>query len=254
MIPVRQSTALELSIGPILDADGVAVTGGVVGDFKIKKTTGAFAALNASATLTHVSAGTYDLVLTTSDTDTVGLCSIAIDDTTNACAPVYLQVMEEAVYDALYAASANAWSGAAGSSIGAANVTQIGGDAQSATDLKDFADAGYDPSTNMTQANVERINNNAAAAEALQVMFANSVTVDDTSFSPTTTEFEISATTDESARYSEQTLYGITGTNAGITVRITGYSHSTRVKLTVDALPNAPLTGDTFLLIGRIEQ
>lgn len=29
----------------------------------------------------------------------------------------------------------------------AANVTQIGGDAQSATDLKDFADTGYDPAT-----------------------------------------------------------------------------------------------------------
>lgn len=32
-----------------------------------------------------------------------------------------------------------------------ANLTQIGGVAQSATDLKDFADAGYDPSTNKVQ-------------------------------------------------------------------------------------------------------
>lgn len=31
------------------------------------------------------------------------------------------------------------------------NVTQLGGDAQSLTDLKDFADAGYDPSTNKVQ-------------------------------------------------------------------------------------------------------
>lgn len=31
------------------------------------------------------------------------------------------------------------------------NLTQIGGDAQSATDLKDFADAGYDPVTNKVQ-------------------------------------------------------------------------------------------------------
>jgi hypothetical protein len=31
------------------------------------------------------------------------------------------------------------------------NVTHIGGDAQSMTDLKDFADAGYDPSTNKVQ-------------------------------------------------------------------------------------------------------
>lgn len=106
MIPARQSTALETAIGPVLDADGVAVTDCVVGDFKIKKTTGNFAALNGSATLTHVSAGMYDLVLTTSDTDTVGLNCIAIDDTVNACLPLYLQVMEEAVYDAIYAASA----------------------------------------------------------------------------------------------------------------------------------------------------
>lgn len=35
--------------------------------------------------------------------------------------------------------------------VPAVNVTQIGGDAQSATDLKDFADAGYDPSTNKVQ-------------------------------------------------------------------------------------------------------
>ena len=32
-----------------------------------------------------------------------------------------------------------------------ANMTQIGGDTQSATDLKDFADAGYDPATNKVQ-------------------------------------------------------------------------------------------------------
>lgn len=101
----RQSTAFEVAIGPVLDASGVAVTDCVVADFKIKKTTGNFAALNGSATLTHVSAGMYDLVLTTSDTDTVGLATIAIDDTTNACAPLYLEIIEEAVYDRDYAAS-----------------------------------------------------------------------------------------------------------------------------------------------------
>jgi hypothetical protein len=131
MIPVRQSTAFECSIGPVLDADGVAVTDGVVGDFKLKKTTGNFAALNGSATLTHVSAGTYDLVLTTSDTDTVGLCSVVIDDTTNACAPLYLQVIEEAVYDMLYAASAVGYVANA-----PVNVAQISGDSTAADALE----------------------------------------------------------------------------------------------------------------------
>lgn len=106
MIPVRQSTAFETSIGPVLDADGAAFTGAVVGDFQIKKTSGDWAALNGSATATHTAVGNYDIVLTTSDLDTVGVCAIRINDTVNACATLYLQVIEEAVYDAHYAASA----------------------------------------------------------------------------------------------------------------------------------------------------
>jgi len=122
MIIARQSTAFEFSVGPVLDASGAAVTDCVVGDFKIKKTTGNYAALNGSATLTHVSAGTYDLVLTTSDTDTVGLATVSIDDGANACAPVRLQVVEEAVYDALFAASAPGYVANA-----PVNVAQFGG-------------------------------------------------------------------------------------------------------------------------------
>ena len=38
-----------------------------------------------------------------------------------------------------------------------ANLTMIGGVAQSATDLKDFADTGYDPSTHRARANLEEI-------------------------------------------------------------------------------------------------
>lgn len=115
MIPVRQSTAVEIPIGPVLDADGVAFTGAVVGDFQVKKNGADWAALNGSATATHTAVGNYDLVLTTSDVDTVGIAAIRISDTVNACATIYLQVMEEAIYDALYAASANTFTGAAGS-------------------------------------------------------------------------------------------------------------------------------------------
>lgn len=125
MIPARQSTAFELSIGPVLDAAGVAVTDCVVGDFKIKKTTGNYAALNGSATLTHVSAGTYDLVLTTSDVDTVGLATISIDDTVNACAPVRLQVIEEAVYDRDFASASTGIIGTAQTADHTASIAAI---------------------------------------------------------------------------------------------------------------------------------
>jgi hypothetical protein len=146
MIVARQSTARTVMVGPVLDADGVAVTDGVVGDFKISKNGGAPAALNGSATLTHRNTGHYSLALTASDLDTVGQAEVVIDDTVNACPMKELTVIEEAVYDALYAASAVGY--VADQPV---NVTKIGGDAQSATDLKDFADAGYDPATNKVQ-------------------------------------------------------------------------------------------------------
>ena len=106
MIIARQSTARTVTVGPILDADGVAVTDGVVGDFKIAKNGGAPAALNGSATLTHRHTGHYSLALTATDLDTVGHVEIVIDDTVNACPAKEIMVVEEAVYDVWYAASA----------------------------------------------------------------------------------------------------------------------------------------------------
>jgi hypothetical protein len=113
---VRQSTARNVIVGPILDADGAAVTNGVVGDLKVSKNGAAPAALDGSATLTHRHTGHYSLALTATDVNTVGTAQITIDDTVNSMPPKELTVIEEVVYDALYAASANTFTGAAGSS------------------------------------------------------------------------------------------------------------------------------------------
>lgn len=102
----RQSTATTFMIGPVLDADGVAVTDCVVGDFKLSKGGGAPAALNGSSTLTHRHTGFYSLAAAAGDFDTVGLAQFTIDDTVNSCAPVCFNVVEEAVFDSLFAASA----------------------------------------------------------------------------------------------------------------------------------------------------
>lgn len=103
---IRQSTARTIIVGPILDENGVAVTTAAVGDLKISKNGAAPAALNVSATLTHRNTGHYSLALTTSDTDTVGQAEVVIDKTTDAMPLKVLTVMEEAVYDAFFAASA----------------------------------------------------------------------------------------------------------------------------------------------------
>lgn len=106
MIFARQSTAIIVTVGPVLDAAGVAVTDGVVGDFKISKNGAAPAALNASATLTHRHTGHYSLSLTATDVNTVGTAEVVIDDTVNACPMKEIQVVEPAVYDALFADAA----------------------------------------------------------------------------------------------------------------------------------------------------
>lgn len=176
-IIARQSTALEFAVGPVLDADGVAVTDCVVADFKLKKTSGNFAALNAHATLTHVSAGIYDLVLTTSDTDTVGTNCVAIDDTVNACPITRFQVIEEAVYDALFAASALGYVANA-----PVNVAQISGDSTAADNAESFFDGtGYAGTNNViptvtttgTATNVTTVNGLAA-----NVITATSIATD----------------------------------------------------------------------------
>jgi hypothetical protein len=93
-------------VGPVLDASGVAVTDCVVADFEGSVNGGDPAALNGSATLTHRGVGFYSLALTATDLATVGSFEVTINDTVNACPVKELTVIEEAVYDALFAAGA----------------------------------------------------------------------------------------------------------------------------------------------------
>ncbi len=184
MIFAKLSTAIIVTVGPVLDAAGVAVTGGVVADFKLSKNGGAPAALNGSATLTHRHTGFYSLSLTATDVNTLGTAEVVIDDTVNTCPMKEIMVLPANSYDALVSGSGvgmradvQGWLGTAPATptvngvpevdlthwLGTAaatptvagvpevDVTHIGGDAQSAIDLKDFADAGYDPATNKVQ-------------------------------------------------------------------------------------------------------
>lgn len=131
MLYARQSTAIIVTVGPVLDADGVAVTDGVVGDFLISKNGGAPAALNASATLTHRNTGHYSLSLTATDVNTVGTVEIVINDTVNACAIKEIQVVETTTYDVLFADAAAGPASptniTAGTITTATNVTTVNG-------------------------------------------------------------------------------------------------------------------------------
>lgn len=167
MVIARKSTARTVTVGPVLDADGVAVTDAVVGDFKIAKNGGAPAALNGSATLTHRNTGHYSLALTASDLDTVGQAEVVIDDTVNACPIKAITVMEEAAYDAFFAASALGYVANA-----PVNVAQFGGVNLTATGGRPEVNTTHWGGTAVASArplvDVAQISGDSAAADNLE--------------------------------------------------------------------------------------
>jgi hypothetical protein len=134
-------------IGPFLDeTDGVTPITSLAGNgTEISKDGGAYA---TGPTLgTHDSEGMYPLALTTTHTNTVGLMLIKSFDATTHC-PVFdwYEVIEEAVYDRDYAASALGYVANA-----PVNAAQVGGQTASAAGTVTFPGT-IASSTNITSA------------------------------------------------------------------------------------------------------
>lgn len=145
---LKADTAFTFRIGPFLDEDdGKTIETGLSiaqADIQISKNGAAFAQTSASSpTTTHDADGWYQCPLTTSDTDTEGPLTVQIHMTGALPVWEHFMVVNANVYDSLYAAAATDYL--------QVDMLQIGGDSQSGTDLKDFADAGYDPATNKVQ-------------------------------------------------------------------------------------------------------
>ncbi len=149
MRELKQSTQIVVRIGPFVDvADGATpettVALATADQTELLKANGAATVDISAATWTAVTGadGWYDLTLTAADTDTLGQLAVVVQDVSLSL-PVfaYFEVVQTAYYDAKY-----------GTGALKANVTEIGGVAQSATDLKHFADTGYDPATGKVEA------------------------------------------------------------------------------------------------------
>lgn len=87
-------------------------------------------------------------ILTTALTETAGLLAGGFKKFFNVAAPTGTLL---SIPDAAPAAIGGLLTAPTTANTGLANVTQLGGVVQSLTDLKDFADDGYDPSTNKVQ-------------------------------------------------------------------------------------------------------
>jgi len=108
---LRQSTSQVIRFGPFLDiTDGVSEETALTlaqADMRLSKDGGAFAQKNAAGNATHDSDGWYSTTLDATDTNTVGELILNVHQPANTL-PVWMRfyVVEEAVYDAFYAASA----------------------------------------------------------------------------------------------------------------------------------------------------
>ena len=135
---LKQSTAATVVVGPVLDANGAAVTTAVVGDFRIAKN-GTIATLSG-ATVTHDANGYYTVALTTGNTDTVGRLAIYSGNTSHSMATHHWTVLLASVFDAILANATNSTGGlvtATGSvtALAGAISTYAGGDTAGTTTL-----------------------------------------------------------------------------------------------------------------------
>lgn len=142
---LKQSTAAEIALGPFVDStDGFTAETGLTitqAEVRLKKTSADWAQKNEATSLVHEENGYYRCLLDATDTNTLGILEVAVNE--SGALPVWksFEVVAANIFDSLIG----------GGDILDASVTQLAGVAQSLTDLKDFADDGYDPATNKVQ-------------------------------------------------------------------------------------------------------
>lgn len=128
---LRQSTAVDILFGPFVDeTDGKTAETGLTLDVEVSKNGQALVNKNDSTTPTHDAAGSvdgyYNCELDTTDTNTVGQLMVVAH--ASGALPVwqYYQVVEEVVYDALFASSATgAFTGVSVNALTTAALTDV---------------------------------------------------------------------------------------------------------------------------------
>lgn len=114
MLVLRQSTAVDVLIGTFYDlTDGTTSETGETPAVSLSKNGQTKAAKNDATVPVHDSDGDYNCELDATDTDTVGTLVLTVPATATARKVRHVfQVVEESVYDNLYASGASIESGA----------------------------------------------------------------------------------------------------------------------------------------------
>lgn len=106
---LKQSTSVDVPIGPFVDStDGVTAETSLTitqPDIRLKKNGGAWAQKNAAQTLSHEENGFYEVTLDATDTNTLGLLRLAVNE--SGAMPIWedFMVLSANVYDSLIGGS-----------------------------------------------------------------------------------------------------------------------------------------------------
>ena len=107
----KQSTALTVVVGPILDSTGAEYASAVIGDLSISKNGGTLTAMASAATLTYIANGMYTLVTTTGNMDTLGAVQVTCNKATYQMPKMERNVVPASVYDAIITNATNSTGG-----------------------------------------------------------------------------------------------------------------------------------------------
>lgn len=263
-VPIK-NTAYRVTF-PIFDADGDLVTGATGLDSEVSKDGGTFADCTNEATEIATSSGMYYLDLTSTEMNADTVAVIVKTSSSGAKTTPLVMYPQEAgdikidvesiSGDSTAADNLEAACDGTGYNVGAGaitvDVTKISGDATAADNLEAACDGtGYNVGGGSITADAVKIGGSTTAATRLGQFSAavRRITVDDSTFTPTTTAVETSATVDEESAYLNQCIFF---ESTGITRVVTTYAFTnSKVKLTFAALPSAPANGAAIQIMGK---
>lgn len=211
---LKQSTAVTLKVGPVVDSTDAKTAKTALtiaqADVILFKNGGAGAQKSDSTSATHDTAGVYGVPFNTTDTGTVGEFKYLIN--VAGALPVF---------DRFLVVPANVYDSLTGASTLKVDVDQIKTSATAATNLSTSAGVIY------------------------------TGTVDNTGFTATTTILETSSiTTAAASHWIGRVIIFTTGTLTGQATKITAYSLSSgRGRFTYDTLTSAPANGVGFVIV-----
>jgi methylglyoxal synthase len=234
---LKISTATTVTIGPVLDADGAAVTTAVVTNFSLVKN-GSSAALTTE-TLTHVANGYYTLALTSGNTDALGNLEVFVNNTAMSMTVFRYNVIAAQVYDSIVS----------GTDLLQTDVREMLADVITSSTLAtsavdEIADGVWD----------EPYNQHTTAGtfgKLMDILRKSNLTIEGTvssAITPTTVTFSsnVSATT---SAYAHAVLLFVSGPLTGENSPIISYNNTNGVFVLEEPLTAAPSDGDEFVVI-----